>query len=63
MKSMRLGDILTTMIAKYATNPNNIKIKEIGLQVGENLHEALVLNGPTSGDVDKYTIEEISNMI
>lgn len=63
MKSMYLGDLLTAMINKYSDDPSNIKIKEIGLQVGENLHEALVLNGPTSNDAEKYTIKEIINMI
>lgn len=63
MKSMYLGDLLTAMIEKYASNPSNIKIKEIGLQAGENLHEALILNGPTSNDSEKYTIDEIKNMI
>lgn len=63
MKSMYLGDLLTAMIKKYANNPDNIKIKEIGLQVGENLHEALILNGPTSNDSKKYSINEIYDMI
>ena len=63
MKSMYLGDLLTAMIEKYSNNPDNIKVKEIGLQPGENLHEALILNGPTSNDSEKYNITEIKNMI
>ena len=63
MKSMYLGDLLTAMIEKYSNNPDNIKVKEIGLQLGENLHEALILNGPTSNDSEKYNINEIKNMI
>jgi UDP-N-acetylglucosamine 4,6-dehydratase/UDP-glucose 4-epimerase len=63
MKSMYLGDILSAMAKKYLPTDMELKIKEIGLQVGENLHEALVMNGYTSEDAEKYTIDEIYNMI
>ena len=63
MKSMYLGDILTAMVRKYLKEGAQEKVKEIGLQVGENLHEALIFNGPTSNDCEKYSVEEIMKMV
>ena len=63
MKSMYLGDLLEAMTKKYLQEGAERKVKEIGLQVGENLHEALIQNGPTSNDCEKYSVEEIINMV
>ena len=63
MKSMILGDILEAMKIKYLPKDKVLKIKEIGLQLGENFHEKLTSDGLDSGQVDKYTIKEIISLI
>ena len=63
MKSMILGDILSAMVKKYLPDNKTLLVKEIGLQSGENLHERLIMDGMTSNDAIKYTIDEIYNMI
>ena len=63
MKSMILGDILSAMVKKYLPDNKTLLLKEIGLQYGENLHERLIMDGPTSNDSAKYTVDEIYNMI
>jgi len=63
MKSMYLGDILTAMSRKYLLSGAELKVKEIGLQIGENMHEALIMNGPTSEYAEKYTVDEIYELI
>lgn len=63
MKSMYLGDILIAMSRKYLLSSVELKVKEIGLQIGENKHEALIMNGPTSEDAEKYTVDEIYELI
>jgi UDP-N-acetylglucosamine 4,6-dehydratase len=62
MKSMRIDDLLHAMIQKYG-NGQNISIKIIGLQPGENMHERVLENGPYSNEVDHFTINEILPMI
>ena len=62
MKSMAMGDLLEAMILKYAQG-NRPKIKIIGLQPGENKHEKILKQGPSSDEVEKFTIEEIMELI
>lgn len=62
MKSMKMGDLLTAMIEKYG-NGKNILVKEIGLQQGENKHEKIFIDGLSSKDAEKFTIEEITKLI
>lgn len=38
-------------------------VKVIGLQPGENKHEKILETGPTSNEVEQYTIEEIMELI
>lgn len=60
MKSMKMGDLLTAMQLKYGKAGN---IKVIGLQPGENLHEKILETGKNSDESEKFTIEEILEMI
>lgn len=63
MKTMSLGDILDAMVKKYLPKDKVLKIKEIGLQKGENLHERLIMDGPLSSEYERYTVSEIYDMI
>ena len=63
MKSMTINDLLTAMSHKYLPKGMELKIKSIGLQPGENLHEKVMEEGPYSNECDKYTIEEIKGLI
>lgn len=63
MKSMTINDLLTAMSHKYLPKGMELKIKSIGLQPGENLHEKVMEEGPYSNECDKYTIEEIKELI
>jgi|TARA_X000001036_G_scaffold402768_1_gene408809 UDP-N-acetylglucosamine 4,6-dehydratase/UDP-glucose 4-epimerase len=63
MKSMAVGDLMEAMIRKYMPEGNQRKVKEIGLQPGENLHEVIIEGGPTSFDVDRFSIEEIMELV
>ena len=60
---MSVGDLLEAMISKYMPKGNLKKVKEIGLQPGENLHEIIIEGGPSSFDVERYTIEEIMELV
>lgn len=62
MKSIKIGDLLNAMIIKYG-NGQNIPVKTIGLQPGENLHEKVLEDGPYSNEVENFTIEEIIKLI
>ena len=62
MKSMRMGDLLDAMILKYG-NGKTIKVNKIGLQQGENKHEKIFSDGLSSENADKFSIEEITNLI
>lgn len=67
MKSMRVGDLFEAVVKKYCKVDYDV-VKEkylnvIGLQVGENMHEKLDNSGHTSEDCDKYSIDEISQLI
>lgn len=63
MKAMRMGDLLDAMIAKYAEFPDQIQKIEIGLQPGENMHEIINEGEPDSSQVDRFSLEEISELI
>lgn len=63
MKSMSIGDLLTAMAEKYLPPNAKLKIKYIGLQQGENLHEKILEEGPSSDQAKRFTIEEILEMI
>ena len=62
MKSMKMGDLLEAMISKYS-NGNTVSVKEIGLQQGENKHEKIFSDGLSSQDAEKFTIQEITELI
>jgi len=59
MKSMRLGDLLEAMMSKYGTVP----VKHIGLQPGENMHEVITEYLPNSFESERFTKEEILELI
>jgi FlaA1/EpsC-like NDP-sugar epimerase len=59
MKSIRIGDLLEAMMEKYGKSP----VKVIGLQQGENLHEIIVVGGLSSSNSERYTKEEILQLI
>lgn len=59
MKSMRLGDLLEAMMEKYGRVP----VKTIGLQTGENMHEVIAEGIPDSFHSERFTKEEIFNLI
>ena len=62
MKSMRMGDLLDAMIQKYSKD-KDIKPKVIGLGKGENVHEKILADGLSSEDTEKFTVEEITELI
>ena len=63
MKAMSIRNLLTAMSEKYLPAGHTLKIKEIGLQPGENLHEKILEDGKYSNEVEQFTIEEIKAMI
>lgn len=70
MKSMSMCDLLDAMICKYINAPNDdythiekYPVNEIGLQPGENKHELIIEGGLSSEDAEKWTIEEIMELI
>ena len=63
MKSMSVGNLLEAMIRKYHPDGKTYKVKTIGLQPGENLHEVIVEDGPNSSEVERFTIEEIMELV
>jgi FlaA1/EpsC-like NDP-sugar epimerase len=63
MKSIRMEDLMNAMFKKYLPD-TAIPIREvIGLQQGENMHEIIVEGGQTSEEAEKFTMEEIMEMI
>ena len=62
MKSMTMGNLLQAMIEKYSKG-QNISIKTIGLQPGENLHEKVMEDGLSSNECEQYTVENIKKLI
>lgn len=59
MKSIRIGDLLSAMMHKYG----KVRVKKIGLQEGENLHEVISDNGLNSYYSPRYTEKEILELI
>jgi len=59
MKSIRIGDLLECMMEKYGTVP----VKTIGLQPGENMHEVISEGIPDSFHSERFTKEEILQLI
>lgn len=62
MKSIKIEDLLRAMYIKYGEG-NYIEPKIIGLQSGENMHERIIENGPYSNEVEKFSIQEITELI
>tara|TARA_R110002110_G_scaffold246659_2_gene463109 strand:- start:3 stop:863 length:861 start_codon:yes stop_codon:yes gene_type:complete len=63
MKAMSVGNLLKAMSKKYLPKDKELIINEIGLQPGENLHEKILAERGNSNLAEKYTIEEIFEMI
>jgi len=61
MKSMRLGDLLAAMHEKYGRGL--LQYDVVGLQPGENLHELSMKDCPNSFEVERYTKEEILELL
>jgi FlaA1/EpsC-like NDP-sugar epimerase len=51
------------MANKYLPTHGELKIKTIGLQQGENLHEKILEEGPYSNEVELYSVSEIEEMV
>lgn len=62
MKAIKLGDLVNAMYEKYGVG-KEVKIKFIGLQPGENLHEAISDDLLNSNHAEKYTNKEILKII
>lgn len=62
MKAMSVDNLLKAMIQKYSKG-QEIPIKVIGLQPGENLHEKVMEAGPYSNEADQFTVEDIIPLI
>jgi len=62
MKAMRVGDLMLACWKKY-NNGTQLIAQEIGLQPGENLHEKVLEQGPYSNEVERYSIEQIMELI
>lgn len=63
MKSMRLGDLLMAVYRKYNPDYDLSQVKIIGLQPGENMHEVVADSLPNSFEAERYTVEEIYELI
>ena len=63
MKSMEMGDLLKAMANKYLPEGVQLKVKEIGLQPGENLHEIITSEGLDSSKSERFTVDEIMEVI
>ena len=63
MKSMSMGDLLDAMAEKYLPEGQELKVKTIGLQVGENLHEKISEDGLYSNAAEQFTKDEIKELI
>lgn len=62
MKAIQVGILLEAMIEKYG-NGSYPEVETIGLQPGESKHEVLTEGGASSLETEKYTKEEIMNLI
>ena len=63
MKSMKVGDLLQAMIKKYSPDGYTADVKTIGLQPGENLHEKILADGLSSEEAERFSVEEIMELI
>ena len=63
MKSIKMGDLLTAMAEKYLPKNGTLKVKQIGLQPGENMHEKVLTEGLSSNETEKFTVKEIKEII
>ena len=63
MKSMEMGDLLKAMANKYLPEGSKLKVKEIGLQPGENRHEIITSEGLDSSKSERFTVDEIMEVI
>ena len=63
MKSMSISNLLEAMSQKYLPKDKQLKIKYIGLQPGENMHEIITEDGFSSEQAERFTIEEILELI
>tara|TARA_R100001509_G_scaffold102475_1_gene60160 strand:- start:376 stop:1236 length:861 start_codon:yes stop_codon:yes gene_type:complete len=63
MKSMEMGDLLQAMAQKYLPEGCELKVKEIGLQPGENKHEIITSEGLDSSKSERFTVNEIMEVI
>ena len=63
MKAMSIGDLLDALSRKYLPSGCPLKSKTIGFQPGENKHEKILEEGPFSNEVDRFTVEEIMELI
>ena len=63
MKSIQMGDLLQAMGNKYLPEGSELRVKEIGLQPGENKHEIISADGIDSSKTERFTIEEIMEVI
>lgn len=63
MKAMSIENLLDAMYEKYLPEGGEKKIKVIGLQPGENLHEKILEDGEDSSQADQYTVKEIIPLI
>jgi len=58
-----MGDLLNAMAKKYLPEGKELKVKTIGLQRGENLHEKISEDGLYSNEAEQFSIEEIRELI
>jgi len=63
MKSMSIDNLLKAMVKKYLPKGKELKVKYIGLQRGENIHEIITEDGFSSEKAEKFTIGEILELI
>ncbi len=63
MKAMSIDNLLKAMAQKYLPKNKPLKIKYIGLQPGENMHEIITEDGFSSEHADRFTTEEILELI
>ena len=63
MKSIKINDLLEAMAQKYLPDGGTLKVKTIGIQPGENMHEKVLEEGPYSNECEQYTVDEIKKLI
>ena len=63
MKAMSINNLLKAMAQKYLPKDKKLKVKYIGLQPGENMHEIITEDGFSSEHAERFTIDEILELI